>query len=249
MGEAHSSIAEYIFDSGACYECHPTGTVESVEHEAIFPISPETSHGPLFCSECHTTQGDRKQFICGECHDHRAEILDLAHAGEADYSRESRKCYECHPDGRVESVEHEEKFPIAEGTAHGPLFCSECHTTSGHREEFVCGECHDHRADVLDPAHDGVNDYDRDALYCLHCHQDSRITTRTEHDPYFPLIRGDHGQTTCTECHIPFAKLSSFECNQCHEHTCAEMDDKHGEVDDYVCTSVGCFDCHPRGEE
>lgn len=249
MDAAHGRVVEYAFDSGACYECHPTGTVESVEHEEIFPIAPSTPHGPLFCSECHTTPGDRKHFICGECHDHRAEVLDPPHAAEADYSRESNACYECHPDGRVESVEHEEKFPIAEGSVHGSLYCSECHTVPGNRQEFICGECHDHRATLTDPAHDAVSDYDRDAPYCLHCHQYSDVTTRAGHDPFFPLVRGDHNQTACTECHIPFTELPRFECIQCHEHTCAEMNDEHDDVEDYACTSAGCFDCHPRGEE
>ena len=54
---------------------------------------------------------------------------------------------------------------------------------------------------------------------------------------------------SCVECHPNPGNYAIFTCIDCHEHNKPDMDDKHEDVQDYVYSSVACFDCHPNGEE
>jgi hypothetical protein len=106
MDSEHQGIPGYAYNSPACYQCHPTGEAGDFgEHDfAFFPIF-SGAHNNKWddCSICHPTPSNRREFRCVDCHDHDRATMDDKHLGEAaDYRYSSDRCFECHPNGRVE---------------------------------------------------------------------------------------------------------------------------------------------------
>ena len=53
MDEEHEGINGYLYDSQACFDCHPTGSAdEGFDHDAtLFPLT--GAHLEAACAECH----------------------------------------------------------------------------------------------------------------------------------------------------------------------------------------------------
>ena len=68
-----SYITGFVYQSSACFSCHPTGNEGAVtpdEHSLkYFPIT-DAAHGSLACSDCHQDPTTSKPFTCVTCHDH-----------------------------------------------------------------------------------------------------------------------------------------------------------------------------------
>jgi hypothetical protein len=205
-----------------------------------FPIDSGT-HGGLACNECHQQFYDT--FSCTNCHSHDQASVDPSHLPVAAYTYTPTSCYDCHPRGEAFSrADHGRVFPIVSGP-HTGIACADCHTTT--YPEYNCTSCHTHRADVVNPAHNGVNGYLYESTSCYTCHPTGRLLTRAEHDTLFPLSRGAHVVTSCVDCHA--GGFGSFECINCHTHNCTLATSQHREVGGFSCTSSRCYACHPRG--
>ena len=56
MDEEHEGINGYLYDSQACFDCHPTGSAdEGFDHDAsLFPLT--GAHLETACTECHENE-------------------------------------------------------------------------------------------------------------------------------------------------------------------------------------------------
>jgi Zn finger protein HypA/HybF involved in hydrogenase expression len=166
----HANVPDYAYADSACYGCHPTGeTISRAQHTAFFPIL-AGAHAVTTCAECHTVPGEFRAYECIDCHDHRQEITDPAHADVPGYSFVSTECYRCHPTGESISREaHDPFFPILTGR-HGGMACSECHTTPGTFQRYECNLCHTHECGESDREHREVSGYSCVSTECYRCH-------------------------------------------------------------------------------
>ncbi len=251
---AHKLVPDYIYESTACYACHPQGTAMSRDTHttSYFPISGGSPHDEAECEDCH--QGTTYQdFTCLSCHEHEQGSMDSVHSGVTGYAYDSNACLSCHPDGTggISRDEHD-AFPIDEKSPHADAGCSECHT-SGSYSTFSCIDCHEHDRSPTDAEHSRVTGYRYDSDDCLECHPDGEVViTMNEHNGYFPITSGDHSRYSCNECHLDNTDYTSFICIECHtgQHLCAKMDPEHqGEVRNYECKNSKCYSCHPNGRE
>lgn len=222
--------------------------IDYATHGRFFPIETSDVHSRPDCAWCHGGTSSFAEFRCTDCHEHARAEIDPRHDGVEGYFYGATGCYDCHPDGTAEGVDHEAFFPIGAGSAHGGLRCGDCHLVPGDRSVVECLACHAHAPGAADPAHAGVAGYRYETASCLACHPRGESTSRAEHDPYFPILGGRHGSVACPQCHLVPGAFTAFECIQCHEHLCSEMNPKHREVPGYDCASAECRRCHPRGD-
>jgi len=264
--------------SPACFGCHEDefrGTIEPDHVAQGFPQTCEDCHtiqawqpalgGPHLPGGTFPLTGGHADVDCSQCHDvndfaavphecvgcHRADYggtTDPDHAAE----QFPTACQQCHTTASWQGAlppEHGPtgSFPLTGG--HAGRGCTECHDP----DDFgalsgTCSACH--RDD-----YDATTNPDHPArslpLTCATCHTTQAwrpsLTAAYEAVHRFPIRSGDHGAVACSECHRT-ATWAVFSCTDCHEHTRAEMDDKHlGEVSGYSYSTAECYRCHPQG--
>ncbi len=157
----HSGISGYIYDSTACYSCHPDGTTAgSYDHETFFPIAAATKHAGIACASCHLDPNNRLVLGCATEVCHSKATTDTQHSSVSGYTYDSTPCYGCHPQGTADlasTVNHQTTFTIGSGTKHekttttlpGPsgvsgtlISCSDCHIDPTNRPAINCTNCH-----------------------------------------------------------------------------------------------------------
>ena len=242
----HAAVAGYQHLSAECYRCHPDSSIplNGVDHSTRFPIAAGSKHAGLACSTCHPNPNDRKVFDCVSCHSHDKAPTDLAHAAVAGYSYDSAACYRCHPQANVGSIDHSPYFPIAAGSKHAGIACTDCHTTPGDRKKFTCTGCHTHDKAPTDLNHSGIPGYAYDSAACLRCHPSANVVGLIDHTPYFPNAPGTrHQNISCSTCHTTPGNRKVVTCTgTCHPT--ATMTTRHAPVGGYQYTSATCLRCH-----
>lgn len=199
-----------------------------------------TSTGePFACGDCHTASiGEFTVATCTECHRQIDPAYTAAHV--ADFGS---ACLNCH-DGvdrysRTTFDHNTLAFPL--DGKHAPVACGRCHVGATTLVDLqgapsACSACH------ADP------DFHRAAFgtQCGDCHTANGwqpATFNLQHT--FPINHGEGGPSSCRTCHPQ--SLATYSCYGCHEHTPAEITDKHrGEVSGDI---TDCVRCHPTGRE
>lgn len=144
-------------------------------------------------------------------------------------------------------AEHAALFPI-DGGIHDGAACDTCHGDTETFADVQCTACHVHRAEVTDPAHEGLEGYVYDGNACYGCHPSGSVEAFEGHEVIFPIADGTpHGDESCAGCHLSRADRSLVTCTDCHAHEEPDMDATHGAVVDYVYATASCRSCHPDG--
>jgi hypothetical protein len=248
----HGGITSYVWESSACFTCHPTGEGgEYTEHDvAYFPIYSGTHDGTWAdCTTCHTNPADRSEYTCLVCHDQGT--IDPIHQGMTSYSYESIACFTCHPQGEADDyIEHDaDFFPIYSSTHNGAWTdCSNCHPNPLNRSEYDCLGCH--LQSTVDVIHQGMPSYSYQSTVCFVCHSSGVVEDYVEHDAsFFPVYSGEHAGAwaDCATCHTDPTDRTVFTCLVCHGQV--DMDNMHVGISGYVYNSDNCLSCHPDGTE
>lgn len=95
----HTFITGFVWQSSACFSCHPTGNEAAInvdEHSnKYFPIN-DDAHGGLQCTDCHQDPTTSKPYTCNSCHDHSEQEEAMHHQDVSGYSYDASTCYQCH---------------------------------------------------------------------------------------------------------------------------------------------------------
>jgi hypothetical protein len=95
----HVFIGAFVFQSSACFSCHPTGDEADIspdEHSLkYFPIT-DAAHRSVACVDCHQDPTTSKPFTCLSCHAHSSDEEATNHANLPDYTYDSSSCFNCH---------------------------------------------------------------------------------------------------------------------------------------------------------
>jgi hypothetical protein len=169
------------------------------------------------CFVCHSTGGDRLQFMSGH----------LDQFGPA--------CLDCH-DGvdRLSNFEHANFFPL-EGV-HAKIECDTCHKDKVFRgTPAECVQCH------AEPAiHAGFF-----GLQCGNCHTAQAWSPAELRVHSFPLDHGGQGEMSCTVCHV--GAYVEYTCYGCHDHKPDEIRLSHIKANVSLEELPNCVKCHPNG--
>jgi len=95
----HAYITGFVYQSSACFSCHPTGNEAAInvdEHSNKYFTINDKAHGGLSCSDCHQDPTTSKPYTCISCHDHSEQEEAMNHANVTGYSYDSSSCFSCH---------------------------------------------------------------------------------------------------------------------------------------------------------
>ncbi|MGE4541871.1 MAG: hypothetical protein AB7D35_11470 [Bacteroidales bacterium] len=250
MDDEHRGVGGYIYESGACLECHPLGNADddSFNHNlSDFPLL--GSHTNTDCEECHAEGYAGTPTNCDACHmDAYLESINPNHSAlELETS-----CADCHdeqPGWQPASFPlHNDYYALA--GAHNVIAndCVFCHDGDYNNTPNTCYACHtEEYVQSQNPPHQSL----QFSTECFECHDENAWTPSTfDHDgQFFPIYTGEHqGEwESCASCHTQPSNYALFSCIDCHDHNQPDMEEEHQGVPGYVYESEACFACHPTG--
>ncbi len=273
---AHASSTCSACHSTGVYSGTPTNCVEChiAEYRATTDPDHEVLGFPTQCQQCHGTAA-----WAGAAFDHSSWALTGAHASTTCVSCHAggvfggtaTDCFSCH------EAEYNATTDPDHAALGFPISCQECHGTAtwtgatfdhssweltGAHTTATCMECHKGGVYTGTPTdcfacheaeYNATTDPDHAAIgfptSCQDCHGTTMWTGAMFDHIWFPIVGGDHGGFTCTECHQVPGNTSQFSCTHCHEHRQTEMAYEHQGVSGYVWLSAECYQCHPNGQE
>jgi hypothetical protein len=250
MEDEHDDVGGYIYESNACFQCHPNGSSDEVfDHNATtFPLT--GAHTTTQCMLCHEDGYAGTSTDCFSCHelDYNTSV-NPAH-NDLGFSQD---CDECHSTQAgwepADFLIHDQYYVLAGAHASIANNCAVCHAGNYQETPNTCFGCHEEEyIQTNDPPHETSGF----STACLDCHAQTAWEPATfDHDgQYFPIYSGSHQQewNSCLECHTNPSNYALFTCTDCHEHNQPDMDDEHEGVGGYIYESMACFECHPTGE-
>lgn len=219
MNHEHDDVGGYIYNSNACFECHPTGSADNVfnHNSSNFPLT--GAHATTDCKECHVTGYSGTTTDCGECH-----ITDYNQTSNPNHVQAelSLSCADCHTtvagwkpaDFRVHDNLY---FPIYSGEHRDEWNeCVECHTSPENYLLFTCIDCHEHNQVDTDDEHNGMGGYIYNSNACFECHPTGSGDGAFDHNTSnFPLT-GAHTSAACVDCHSDGYTGTPTYCAECH---------------------------------
>lgn len=232
----------------SCETCHRPGDASfrgaGFNHNAVFALSGR--HAAAACTSCHVNniyRGTPRD--CVGCHrDDYTRTTSPNHAAAGF----STACESCHRAGdssfRGGGFNHASVFPLA--GRHALASCASCHRNGVYKgTPRQCVGCHRTDYDrTSSPSHQAAGF----PTSCESCHRNSDSSwSQGRFDHRFPIRSGKHANVACSTCHQSSGSFAAFTCLVCHEHSRAEMDDKHKERPGYRYDSLACYSCHPTG--
>ena len=235
-----------------CTDCHSmmaySWAGEGFTHLS-FPLN--AGHDIQDCNKCHAAGGfTGTPTDCYACHQQAyLATTNPAHQA-AGFSTDCMFCHTTAPGWTPANFDHT-SFPLTEG--HTGVDCAQCHDVNNFANvSSECFSCHqEDYTGAANPNHIAADI----STNCLECHTtlpDWKPADFPIHDAqFFPIYSGKHQgewDNNCTQCHQDLNNYATFTCLSCHEHSQADMDDKHSGETDYQYNSLACLDCHPMGE-
>jgi len=249
MDGKHSDVDGYIYESKACYGCHPNGNSDqNFDHNTtLFPLT--GAHKMADCTECHSNGYNGTPTTCVACH-----LPDFTETVNPDHEVLNfvQDCADCHttdPEWAPASFDIHNDYYALNG-AHNLIRndCATCHDGNYTETPNTCIACHQiEYNNTVDPPHAILN-FDND---CISCHTEEAWTPSTfEHDlEYFPIFSGAHLGTweQCMDCHIQTDDYSIISCIDCHDHNIDKTNEEHAVTPGYSYNTPACIACHPTG--
>lgn len=217
MDNKHKEVSGYAYNSLACYECHPTGSVEgSFNHSTSgFPLT--GGHSAVKCSTCHTNGFSNTSKECSSCH-----MNNYLQTNNPDHSAKGIPvtCATCHttvPGWRPASFPTHNNYFVLSGAHLTQTNCSGCHHNNYNSTPNTCAGCHiTDFNQTTNPNHPGINIPNTCAL----CHTSApgwKPATFPIHNNYY-VIAGAHVAiaNNCGLCHQNNYTSAPTVCVGCH---------------------------------
>jgi len=212
----HNGITGYIYQSSACFACHPNGKAdEGFNHNSTnFPLT--GSHIGIDCTECHTT-GNYSDASpdCVTCHQNDYDNTQNPNHISAGYSTDCVSCHTTDPGWTPANINHD-FFPLTLG--HDIQDCNQCHTTGNYSDASPdCVTCHQNNYDnTQNPNHNNAG-FSIDCAVC-HTTNPSWTPANWDHNDIYPL-NGAHANIAddCAACHNGDYSNTPNTCVGCHQ--------------------------------
>jgi len=243
----HDGISGYVYNSDACFACHPTGSSEgSFDHnKSSFPLT--GAHTTTACTDCHTTGYAGTPNVCASCHinNYNQSTNPNHKAPGSKFTEDCATCHTTNPGWKPAT------YPVHSNLdgAHLPIAndCAACHNGSYTALPANCYDCHTtDYTQSNNPSHTVA----QFPTTCADCHSQAAWKPATfNHDgQYFPIYSGKHNGEwdNCADCHTNPSDYKVYTCTStCHLQP--KMDSEHQGVSGYQYNSPACFACHPNG--
>jgi len=233
-----------------CLQCHTVNSWDAAnfDHNATnFPLT--GAHLSTTCSACHTNGYVGTSMLCSSCHTSDYNSTSNPSHSSLGLSHSCDLCHTTNPGWEPAQFPNHNDYYALNG-AHATISnnCYLCHNGNYVSTPNSCYGCHstDYN-NTKDPAHAAAGL----PTDCNACHTENAWTPATfDHDgQYFPIYSGRHSGTwnSCATCHTDNTNYAVFTCISCHEHSQANTDGHHTDVNNYVYSATSCYACHPDG--
>lgn len=217
MDNKHDEVQGYIYESGACLSCHPTGEKGNAfnHNNSIFPLT--GVHLTTDCQQCHQTGYQGTPTQCLECHQqHYQNTTNPSHT-VLGISTECNSCHTTDPDWRPALfTNHDQYFELLGRHQEISNDCAACHNGNYTTTSSLCFDCHSGPYNsAQNPNHSSAGIPHE----CEQCHNSSAwIPSTFNHSLVgFELI-GSHLNIQCSSCHQGTVLGLNSECISCHQN-------------------------------
>jgi hypothetical protein len=244
----HDGVSGYVYNSAACYACHPTGSEEgSMDHsKTAFPLT--GAHTTTSCGDCHKGVYAGTPKTCASCHisNYNATSKPSHKIPNSAFTEDCIVCHTTAPGWKPATYPSHSKLT----GAHVPIAnnCDDCHKGNYTALPKTCNDCHSSDfTQSINPSHVSA----QFPTTCPDCHsQTAWKPANWNHDgEYFPIYSGEHkGEwDNCADCHKNSSNYKSFTCTStCHLQP--KMNSEHQGVSGYQYNDPACLACHPTGK-
>ena len=202
-----------------CKTCHSEDAWQpsTFNHDGLyFPIFSGKHNGQWSeCVDCHTINGDFKQFTCISCH--KNPETNSVHQGVNGYSYSDNACLACHPTGSADMVfdHNTTDFPLT--GAHTSTDCISCHAAGYVGTSTLCVDCHSTDFNTTaNPNHLQLG-LSKDCKSCHSTNPGWSPATFIDHNSFYAL-NGAHAliANDCARCHNGNYTNTPNTCYACH---------------------------------
>jgi mono/diheme cytochrome c family protein len=237
MNDKHSGISGYLYNSTACFECHPNGSSEGAFNHSTSRFPLVGKHTTTQCQDCHSSGYANTPMECASCHQ-----MDFNNSLNPNHSviGLSTNCSSCHnPNGWIPSLFNHSatNFPLA--GQHITAKCEDCHKGQTTGTSQVCYSCHKSGFDnSINPNHNLIGL----ATTCETCHNSNAwIPSSFSHSATaFPLV-GQHTAAKCEDCHKGQTTGTTQLCSGCHQN---DFNNSTNPNHIQAKFSSNCIECH-----
>jgi hypothetical protein len=241
-GQDHAGVNGYVYNSLACFGCHPNGEGDSgFDHNnTAFPLT--GAHTTVNCQECHVSGYAGTPTACAFCHttDYQQSI-NPSHTSLG-LSMDCASCHTTEPGWSPASfIVHDQYYPLI--GAHAPIAnqCAACHNGDYVNTPNTCAGCHQ-------PDYNQATNPNHTALGlpvdCAMCHAQTDWTPASfpNHNDYY-VLNGAHAAIAndCVQCHQGDYSNTPNTCAGCHiEDYNQTLDPNHLQAG----FGTDCASCH-----
>lgn len=219
MDDEHSGVGGYSYNSLACYQCHPTGSVQgSFNHNnSGFPLT--GAHVSTPCLQCHTNGFSGTTTICSECHGTAYSQTTNPNHTASSIPNTCSDCHTTNPGWKPATFPiHGNYFALTGAHATIANNCVQCHNSNYNNTPNTCVGCHQ-------PAYNQTTNPNHTAIgvpsTCADCHTTNpgwKPATFAIHNNYY-VLAGAHVSiaNNCVSCHNGNYNSTPNTCVGCHQ--------------------------------
>jgi hypothetical protein len=216
MDDKHQGVDGYVYESNACFSCHPTGEKEGAFNHSLsnFPLT--GAHIGLDCLDCHQSGYRNTPVECVTCHQDNYNSTTNPNHEVLNLSTDCKTCHTTEPNWFPALFPiHDQYFPLLGSHLEIANDCSRCHNGDYNNTPEQCYGCHDENYNqATNPNHVAAGI----STDCEPCHNSNAWSPSLfDHTTTgFELI-GQHALAQCSSCHVGTTSGLSSECIGCHE--------------------------------
>ena len=236
----HNNVQGYVYQSDACYACHPTGSAGgSFNHDlSNFPLT--GAHLTVDCQQCH--QGgysNPPSTVCSDCHQTNYNNTTNPNHQSLGISTQCETCHTTNPGWTpAQFPQHNQYFELL--GRHATISdCNSCHNGNYNLTSAACLQCHQNDYNnASNPNHQAAGI----STECQDCHTANGWTPSTfNHTTTGFVLDGAHSSLQCSSCHQGTTSGLDPNCVSCHQTDYNNASNPNHQAAGIPTT---CQDCH-----
>jgi len=243
MNNKHQGVGGYVYNSIACFNCHPTGSAEgSFDHNTSgFPLT--GGHAISDCVSCHASGYVNTSNVCSSCHINNYNQTTNPNHTALSISNDCAACHTTNPGWNPATFATHNNYYVLAGAHVGIANdCATCHQGNYVNPANTCFGCHasDYNQ-TTNPNHTAS----QFATTCETCHsQTAWVPSTFNHNNIYPLI-GAHAAIAgnCNLCHSNGYTNTPNTCAGCHMNDYNQTTNPNHAAAQFPTT---CEDCHSQ---
>jgi hypothetical protein len=216
MSSKHQQVSGYVYNSIACFECHPTGSAEGAfnHSNSIFPLT--GAHTTVECASCHTNGFGGTTTVCYDCHTNQYnQSTNPNHIG-INIPKDCGTCHTTNPGWNPATFPIHNNYYVLAG-AHLTIAnnCVTCHQGNYVNTPNLCFGCHATQYNQTTNPNHITSQF---PTTCETCHSQIAWSPSTfNHSNVYPLT-GAHAAiaNNCFACHQGNYVNTPNTCVGCH---------------------------------